>query len=76
MHKQTRLVGLYDGVRCMYCGMKMPRDATHHPMAIEFINGYPSACRKAGVSLFVHDETLVEWVWLLSDTRFEWKAVR
>lgn len=39
-----------DGLRCVYCGTVFAREDSlePHPPALEFINGYPSPCRKIG----------------------------
>ncbi len=34
-------------VECLYCGVQFRR-YERHPVAIEYINGYPDLCRMAG----------------------------
>ena len=53
---------VYDGVSCCSCGSRMPVDAMEHPLTLEFINGYPAICWKAGAPIYVIEPSELPWL--------------
>lgn len=60
---KAQLIAIYDGLTCCFCGENMPKDAIRHPPSLEFVNGYPTACRKIGQALYrVNEEDDLPWL--------------
>ena len=58
------------GFRCVYCHELI--DIHCHQTTLEFVNGYPAACRMIGRSAFQERDLATQWIESAFDEWMDW----